>query len=759
MPKIQYRSIISLIIVAACFTSFSIIVYENMDFGISYGRFSPYQWKLFVRNSQQNKTSTKDVEKEYGKQKWIIVFAIDVCTDIVRNLEKYNDWNLLIVHSNASECFKFERKKNLHFIHDQSLWKSHFKIKDNIQNNNEGLKNLAYLYAIKGGAKYIFEASVTAELNITSINMEARQQALTKLNYENFNVLTHYGQTSCLPRGFYKMLGNLQPDPILWTSYRLKYSNTFINHHVIENNLDVYSNDKCKREIIDLNAPPFVLEQGTASPFGASNTLIHYEAFWSLLLQPCLDIDMQDIARSYWTQYLLWLIDGNIMFTGTKSLQAIKAQKYKYDLASENKLKKFQISLRQFKCHINNSFEDCVIQLSVHLTSSKICASENELLIRNWINDLKSLGYQFPERKYVSTQFREDSMRPIMFFPKKLNLDGQNGSSFTVPNKNELIAKLNSTCFNYTYTFQNKSLKDFKPMFSNVLLIIMFLHSESISIPLETLMYKVHFPNMIVCGLNQAGLQSAASAKVSYFPARMYPFYSTASVPDCLINVMRMNYNVDGYLMIHDDVMLNFWHFDKFNKQKVWYLGGDHYFIDAIDLRGADPNKNMSTGGNPPWFFHPEESRLSAINALTALKDSSVGSAKYTCHRNLLKQVGFPYRYINGQSDILYVPQRLRRDFIEIMTEFSDRDVWFEIAVTTVMRCIEHPNKHEKIPFGHIYGSSELKFNGYKQYKSRLHLPYYHPFKLDPILRNDAARKEVFCSQVVNETLKRIYHD
>ena len=59
------------------------------------------------------------------------------------------------------------------------------------------------------------------------------------------------------------------------------------------------------------------------------------------------------------------------------------------------------------------------------------------------------------------------------------------------------------------------------------------------------------------------------------------------------------------------------------------------------------------------------------------------------CHRNILNFTGAPNRIIFGYSDIYYIPAAKAVDFITIVSIFSQHRVFLEVAVPTVVICIE----------------------------------------------------------------------
>ena len=71
------------------------------------------------------------------------------------------------------------------------------------------------------------------------------------------------------------------------------------------------------------------------SPYNSQNTLISYEAFWSLYLPKTVPFRLTDIWRSYWAQRLMWMLNGTITFNGPNAYQLRNSHSYLKDFYEE----------------------------------------------------------------------------------------------------------------------------------------------------------------------------------------------------------------------------------------------------------------------------------------------------------------------------------------------------------------------------------------------------------------------------------------
>lgn len=184
----------------------------------------------------------------------------------------------------------------------------------------------------------------------------------------------------------------------------------------------------------------------------------------------------------------------------------------------------------------------------------------------------------------------------------------------------------------------------------------------------------------------------------------------------------------DGYLVINDDVMLNFWNFLRLDRRKIWE--GPKA---PVQYPGFVPRKKWywwrSRWGmsqcqkayNEIWSLQNELNLWDELNATKSLEIlAKNGGGKKFCYR--------------GRSDIFYVPARFSETFQLWAHIFYKHSVFLEIAVPTMLRMLDVETNFEQIPGVYLPGRVNESFVKdskffWQVYDKRKY--FVHPLKLN----------------------------
>ena len=287
--------------------------------------------------------------------------------------------------------------------------------------------------------------------------------------------------------------------------------------------------------------------------------------------------------------------------------------------------------------------------------------------------------------------------------------------------------------------------------FSNITLIFMFNNPHYEAIPLMQIIYARRFPHIVYCGPNHSILAEMEEKwHVKFIRIDVSPpevFHGEFMNLRCMLRVMELYPKMGGYLFVHDDVSLNFWNIAKWNKSKLWYTNDEINMATIADFTnlqryGLD---GKALGGLPGWI-HAERYKNGTLNALRTIEVGKTNSTEKKCFDTLVLQVKDRNRVFYGQADIYYVPQRLAAEFEAIAHIFTKNNVFFEIAVPTIMNCLDPLKQRLTIKFGHNIWNEKDKT--YKKYKTFLSNPYFHPYKLGKML-SSTSTVQFFCTEVL----------
>ncbi|XP_032221566.2 probable glycosyltransferase STELLO2 isoform X2 [Nematostella vectensis] len=260
-----------------------------------------------------------------------------------------------------------------------------------------------------------------------------------------------------------------------------------------------------------------------------------------------------------------------------------------------------------------------------------------------------------------------------------------------------------------------------KGAFSGIVLVIVYNHPLYSSIPLLRKLYSPAFKHIMFCG--EKGTSNRTEQSVDYLYIRK-GFFAYA----CLARASEKyedTVGIDGYLLISDDVLLNYWNFVPFDRKRIW--------------EGPKvPVTFNGTGVKKKWYFwdsswgiqkcqksyneiihearHREDSN--SLTFVKTLKSNGVGQAK--CFR--------------GRSDIFYIPRKFSAQFQKLAYIFYKHGVFLEIAVPTISRMLDLESNFVYIPGvylpGRVNDTTVLGSNYFWQvYNKSLH--FVHPLKLN----------------------------
>ena len=259
----------------------------------------------------------------------------------------------------------------------------------------------------------------------------------------------------------------------------------------------------------------------------------------------------------------------------------------------------------------------------------------------------------------------------------------------------------------------------FKDHFKEILLIIVFNfpHYEHSSLLLDA--YGKAFPNIIFCGPENS---TSYSSIMKSLTSKGYFSYD-----ECAARAMRIHNNYSGYLVMSDDVFLNFWNLKNLNPLKIW--------------DGPKAPIRIGNHTNPlQWYWW--QSRWGVNSCFKALKRlrsfnkfenllKNLGAIN-TSNSDLRKNISGENICYGGRSDIYYIPKKMARTFSELSKIFKEENVFLEIAVSTIIRILTT----DMIFLKGIYmpgkvGSDPVTKSDIvlKYYRPELH--FVHPLKLN----------------------------
>ena len=262
-----------------------------------------------------------------------------------------------------------------------------------------------------------------------------------------------------------------------------------------------------------------------------------------------------------------------------------------------------------------------------------------------------------------------------------------------------------------------------KGRFAGTVLVVVYNYALYSSAPLLRSLYADAFPTIMLCGpeTSDTFLIQAVIAKKGFL------FYK------CMEHAINRHPDANGYLLIADDMVLNYWNLVPLDTNKFW----------------EGPRLPI----NPPpgdwhWWRSPYGRRQCEL-ALAEIMENTANRTAQEYTENLIENgnnTSMPCH--RGRSDIFYVPRRFAGAFRALSAVMHKHQVFVEIAVPTIFRMLDRKANFEAINGIYIPSPNAKYF--WKLYNKSL--TFLHPFKLNADQRSAHFNKEQLTRRVLAQS-------
>lgn len=655
-----------------------------------------------------------------------------------------------------------------------------YRILSHLPWNSYTRKMIGYLYAIERGAELIYDTDDdNAPENILdfekTFELKKVTRGLTPAGDRGLfeNPYAHFGQGSIWPRGY--------PLDLIGRPYNNSYTvcrmaTPLIQQGLVNGDPDVDAIFRLTRKNLysplnvqfDGSAPPIVFPKGLFAPFNSQNTIFHYDAFWSMLLPISVTFRVTDIWRGYWAQPLLWKVGGFLGFYSPHTTQIRNAHKYLRDFEEEDQLYKQSGNLikqlQNWTCSQN--LYGCMIDLTQAMVKWNMWSLKEVELVTAWIDDLKRIGYKPPKVLDSSPSnspcLNGSNQSYAVFNGVENQPDSQppKSSSERYQLKKFCDLSILLSILNPTKQITEPNIaKAASVTFPQHLLVVTFnFPVYNNSIWLLDLIYRPHFPNILYCGeINGSSTITNLTSSKTFVDTKVNKFSIVhANVTrgyfayECAIRAIEMNYGVSGYIVLSDDVLLNFWNNDNFNPGEVW---ASYPFQSNLTFDISDPNFLNSTDATN-WRWWKSKYGVSAANkALSTIYDSGNIAVNpelglFTKNREIF---GWNSSTVmRGASDLFYLPSSKQDVFYEVATILRKFGVFLEIALPLLISGLSTPKTHIVLPGTYLWYRPNERENPLATFSENI--SFIHPVKPSSMIKDMSLRME-YCSKYVNKVL------
>ena len=397
---------------------------------------------------------------------WAVVTTINKPSEAIRNVASLPDWCLLVVGDQKTPHDYLEKsilsESNILFLSVEEQRTIRHPFVQMVPFSSTARKNIGYLFAIRHGAKVIYEFEDTNVLSKGRIpmgsyfNMRSNSDQIFvryeypstyhMINNQNhvFNPLPFMNPTQSIkirPRGF-PLVNSSEPvtNPFAYGSVPI--SSVAVIQSICNKDPDLDDTSRWKWhedfyfDTSAAKASRLMIPPKKFTPYNSKATTHMYNAFWALLLPWTVTEPVSDIWRSYFAQRIFHDLGLVVLFEPPSVEQAWLPHDDFVGMRARDEMYRKTPMLLDFLHNWKNQdrYEDdgflpaYIEKLWVALYEQNYIELDDVYAIQNWLLTLVEIGYTFPllpQGKIVRVGTSETtyaSPAPVMSQP---DFDGQ----------------------------------------------------------------------------------------------------------------------------------------------------------------------------------------------------------------------------------------------------------------------------------------------------------------------------------------------
>ena len=328
----------------------------------------------------------------------------------------------------------------------------------------------------------------------------------------------------------------------------------------------------------DAAMPPVAFDSDTHIELILSRSVFNYAAFWAL---PVFDWSKTQKIRDWNTvvRCLLWRLGYPV----TVFLE-------EFNSAESGNIRNGSNSSfgNRGSCPQNWSKE--LIDSSVIEVITQFFESDAPIA-KEWLMAMHVAGYSFQgiTNNEKRSQCSSAILNPVNY-SSPTSYDSNNRIDFMPIANVDLTQKLfQKTCDTGRKTENNSTVNYTRVNFSQpwyqkptVLLVVSFNYALYHAVPYVEAIYRSFFPHILYCGpdINIQNYEVLKKYKVSFITHRGTPGEQNY---ECAVKAMFMGFNVDGYFVLGDDVLVNMHQISNYPLNSIWFLPEYDIFTAEID--------------------------------------------------------------------------------------------------------------------------------------------------------------------------------
>lgn len=620
--------------------------------------------------------------------RWIVATTINPPTIAISALADLPGWQVVVIGDTKTP--KNWSWPGVIFLGVDDQRKLGYRIHDLIPYRSYARKNIGYMYAIQHGAKVLYETDDDNILLVKDLkegfdldlSAASNGQLLVFEPHEGRTVVNpyvHFGQPSIWPRGFpLDSIAKNAPEPKL----RVADSTVrpLMQQGLANGDPDVDAIFRLTRTSsgvpirieFDSEASPVAVPPGVMCPFNTQNTLFHRDAMWGLLVPITTTFRVCDIWRGYWVQRVLHDIGGVLAFFKPSVRQDRNVHDYFEDFISEKALyfesRRFVDFLLEWKSDEPHLF-DRILCLSSAMADQGFWQSQDVELTAAWLMDLISVGFIPPTPVDAATAGKNiPVLKEIEVTPKSLT------STF-------LETKIQAT--NETETpllAAIQHISQLQSFFRNVVLILHQTQEQNSTsfgaVKFLESIYSRSFANVVVVA--KEGNESLGVYSIPHTLTLGENGSQSLFAYSILPRIMNMYPLAEGFLWTTDTLLLNYCKLLGSDKGKIWFNSLSHEGWQEESFGAFPATEDSELWGQLPG--HQKRTMMAFQNIIPRYVQQYKESIK--------PRVSV---LIKAPSDAFYIPKSYTGAIADIVPNFSAANVTSDIAIPTILFCLDSP--------------------------------------------------------------------
>ncbi len=502
----------------------------------------------------------------------------------------------------------------------------------------------------------------------------------------------------------------------------------------------------------DARAPPVTLPAGTLVDFEASGALYTKRAFWAL---PFLYEEgelpfYKTLIWNYIVQKILWISGSQLLIHSTTS-----TVKETLKLPDVERVK---LTLEEWHCASQKLFV-CVMDLVKVAVEKRVVDGSIGPVLHEWLQALIAVGYEEPQlasNNSCSCVSEQIIFHPVDYAQDVFRRSPSKRLYIPVNNVQNIYANHMKTCSTNMNNKFNVKINFTHPwvQFEDVLMIVTYNNPHYETIPHIETLYRPFFPYILHCG---PGIPDVTSDRFAGLKKYTFSFYSYGRTKDghpngafnyeCVTSAINMHYPVEGYLVIADDMLVSIYKTFDLRRYLAWFVPKEQVKIGDVKKMKECRLGMCDFYSHWNWW---EDYRTEIFNLLNRMdKEQYTSPIVNRCYRQLMLLNGGQYRVNGAYSDIYYIPERLSVEFAALADVFLQEDIFLEIAIPTIFRCLENTDDFEQLrgiaSWEMERDQAWMSFNKEKF----LGKSYLHPTKWSYLVNGNPNFKMMFCDKLL----------